>query len=188
MTDSTKYKNYIDLLNDREGLFKYGLLWFCTLPFEVSDYEFSWGFLKKYKTDKLKQIIRERMFDYYNSRYIKLYDSSNYILPTHYHNHQNEDGTTLVYVINPLLTIMEQVYELNPKTADTMAYGLYDTFQNIIKKSDFKEFDRDLIHGANRVIRCFADAGLIETKIDRITTAICDYGIFMNGKCSNFCD
>lgn len=187
MTDSTKYKTYIDLLNDREGLFRYGLLWWCTLPWGISDMEFSWGMLKKMKTTELKEYISERVMLYYNGRYIELLPKEDYIcFPINVHKH-TENGVTRVYSLNTLLEIMEQVNHLWPKNSESLSYGLYDTFQSCLKKSKLTEFEEKFIEGANRVVRCFFDAGLIllDDKKDPYTY-ITDYSVLNNGRSIDF--
>lgn len=55
--------SYIDFINTNDERFKLGLLWWNTLPDDISDYEFSFRFLKKnVPIDEIKIIIKDRYF------------------------------------------------------------------------------------------------------------------------------
>lgn len=53
--------NYIDFINTEDERFKLCLLWWYTLPNNISDYEFSFRFLQKNTPiNEIKNIIQER--------------------------------------------------------------------------------------------------------------------------------
>lgn len=175
MTTLTHYDTYFDLINDNDGLFKMGLLWWCMKPRDVDDYEFSWAFLKQKTSKEIRDAMNERMMDYYNSYYIKVPTTDDYKKRLTRDYCREKDGFIRIYALTPLLEILEQVYRLDPQSADTMSHGLLNVFHEVIQKNPSRQYVTDFLDGANMVVRCFRDAGLIEEDLGDIYNMITEY-------------
>lgn len=171
MADSKHYKSYYDLLSDKEGLFGYGLVWWCTLPPHFNDYEFSYDFLRCMTTKELKEAIHERIRTYDGNRFVKVKkaldpDYDYYRSKNDYpHRHLMSDGYYYVYTLNPLYTILEETHHLVPNGGygglENIPKAFFDLFHEIIQHEVKWHYDLDLLKGANRVLRNFQDRGLI---------------------------
>ena len=161
------YENYYELLNSNDPALKYAFVWWCILPQSLNDYEYSWYFLQKMNLEQIKTILENRLTKYLNYGY-NHFKKKIIIKPSVASNLDEEH----IYdnCKNTLLFDISKKYYINLNTdINTLSNDLYNIFIQVVKngKSRLGNVDEAIIHGANRIIRCFDDAGLIKIRIRR---------------------
>lgn len=149
MVEYKVYDDYYDLLTSDDRFFKDGLLWwFLGWP---SDYEYSYEFLKKRKSiAEIELELFKRLTKYNNAHLFNLYKE----------HKMNKD-------LIKLLKKYERPFLTGVEIMGTFLYEIF--FLLMEKKTTFKSgtIEDNFLYGVNRVIRCFADAGLLKKDIPR---------------------
>ena len=156
------YANYIELINSGDMIFKYALLWWMLRYINGSewylndDYEFSYKFLRRMTEQQIKSLLQKRLNKCLTAK--KKYNENK--LFKYLFNFQYDK--VLLYDIEKYKKI------IITNDVDEMANNLYNLFNDICKKSNSKtsKINEKILHGVNRVIRCFDDSELLKENIN----------------------
>ena len=144
------YEDYYELLNQGDRAFKDALLWW--LLDWPSDYEFSFAFLKKnIPLVEIEFELFKRLITYIN---IGLHNSVG----------------AKYKMKKDLIKLFKKYGKPIVPNVESMGSYLYGIFIDILNKKAVPKAgtpEDNLLHGVNRIIRCFADANLIKKPIPR---------------------
>ena len=182
------WNTYIDLINSDTMYFKYGLLWWCLYEhtgkklspltwaesqLKHGDYEFKHRFLECKTLEQIKEELQNRLNNAFN---VDLTYNPKITTEEWIDKQQNK------LLIHDIIKYKKK----NNHNVDKMANDIYNIFINTCKNYDkynyYSNFDEErymidknykrscenkdvnleLIHGSNRVLRCFIHSGLIK--------------------------